>query len=135
MNSIYQKFMKIERGCEISPTTPVGMHPALVTVQDVGEVVVAAEAEGELADHDVIFRTRALLASLRLYHPVPSHRSSAVTARPVGLLTENPWTGLVPLLADVFPLWPVVKAHAVTTLTVGTLLTCKVAMAHSNPPF
>ena len=135
MNSIYQKIIKIERGCEISPTTPFEVHPALVAVRGVVEVVAAAETESELVDRDMIFRTPALLTSLRLYHPVPRHRLSAVTACPVGLLAEDSRIGLAPLLADVLPLRPMVKAHAVMTLTVWTLLACKVAMVHSNPPF
>ena len=135
MNSIYQKNIKIERGCEISPTTPVGTLWLQHAVVGVVEVVDAAEAENEPVDLDVIFRASAFLASLRLYHLVPRHRLSTVATRPVGLLAEDSWIGLAPFLADVFPLRPVVKAHAVTTLTVGTLLACKVAMVHSNPPF
>src|SRR3989338_5708594 len=136
MNSIYQKIIKIERGCEISPTTPFEVRLALVVagvvevVAGVVEVVAAAETESELVDHDVIFRAPALLAPLRLYHHVPRHLLSAVTACPVGLLAEDSWIGLVPLLTDVFPLRPVVKAHTMTTLTVGTLLTCKIVMVH-----
>ena len=136
MNSIYQKIIKIERGCEISPTTPFEVHPALVAVRVVEMVVVAAtETENELVNHEVIFRAPALLASLCLYHPVPRHCLSTVAACPVGLLAEDSWIPLSPLLADVLPLRPMVKAHAVMTLTVWTLLACKVAMVHSNPPF
>ena len=138
MNSIYQKIIKIERGCEISPTTPFEVHPALVAVRVVEMVVVAAtETENELVNHEVIFRAPALLASLCLYHPVPRHCLSTVAACPVGLLAEDSWIPLSPLLADVLPLRPVAKAHAVTTLTVGTLLTCKIVivMVHNNPPF
>ena len=132
MNSIYQKILKINWSCEISPTTPVGT-PWLHAVVDVFEVVAATEAESELVYRDVIFRAPTLLAPLRLYHPVPRHRLSTVTTRPVGL--EDSWIGLAPLLTDVFPLRSVVKAHAVTTLAAGTLLACKIAMVHSNPPF
>ena len=135
MNSIYQKIIKIERGCEISPTTPFEVHPALVAVRGVVEVVAAAETESELVDRDMIFRTPALLTSLRLYHPVPRHRLSAVTACPVGLLAEDSWIGLVPLLTDVFPLRFVVKTRTVTTLAVGILLACKIVMVHNNSPF
>ncbi len=137
MNSIYQKILKIERGCEISPTTPVGVCPSLevVVAWAVIEVVSAAETECECVECDVVLGSPAFLALLRLYHLVPRHRLSAVAACPVGLLTEDSWIGLSPLLADVFPLRPVVKAHTMTTLTVGTLLACKVAMVHSNPPF
>ena len=140
MNLIYQKNTKRERGCEIFPTTPVGtprLHAVVVDAVVVGgvEVVAATEAESELVDLDVIFRASALLAPLRLYHPVPRHRLSTVATRPVGLLAEDSRIGLAPLLADVLPLRPMVKAHAVTTLTVWTLLACKVAMVHSNPPF
>ena len=134
MNSIYQKNTKREGGCEISLTTPVGT-PWLRVVVGVVEVIAAAEAESELGDLDVIFRASALLAPLRLYHLVSRHRLSAVPTRPVGLLSEDSWIGLAPLFTDVFPLRSVVKAHTVTTLTVGTLLACKVAMVHSNPPF
>ncbi len=104
-------------------------------VAGVLEMVAATKAKSELADYGLIFRAPALLASLRLYHPVPSHRSSAVTTPPVGLPPENPWIGLVPLLADILPLRPVIKAHAMTTPIAGTLLTCKIVMVHNNPPF
>jgi hypothetical protein len=133
MNSIYQKNIKIERGCEISPTTPV--VPPRLGVRDVVEVVAAAEAECEGIVHDSILGSAALPTPLRLHSLVPRHRLSAVASRPVGLLTEDSWTGHVLLLTDVFPLRPVVKAHVVTTLTVGILLACKVAMVHSEPPF
>ena len=129
MNSIYQKNIKRERGREISPTTPVETS-RLCVARDVVEVVAATEAESELVYRDVIFRAPTLLAPLRLYHPVPRHRLSTVTTRPVGLLAEDSWIGLAPLLADVLPLRPVIKAHAVMTL-----LACKVAMVHSDPPF
>ena len=98
-------------------------------------MVTAAEAECEVAVQDVIFRSPALPTSPRMHFLVLRHRSSAATTRPVGLRTEDSWIGLAPLLTDVFPLRPVVKAPAVTTLTVGTPPTCKIAMVHSNPPF
>src|SRR3989344_5752143 len=135
MNSIYQKIIKIERGCEISLTTPVETSRLHVVVRDVVEVVAAAEAECEVVVRDVILGSAALPTPPRLHFLVPRHRASAVATRPVGLLAEDSRIGLAPLLADVLPLWPVVKAHAVTTLTVWTLLTCKVAIVHSDPPF
>jgi len=134
MNSIYQKIIKMERGCETSPTTPVETS-RLNVVRDDGEAVPAAEAECEVAVRDVILGSAALPTPLRLHFLVPRHRLSTVAPRPVGLLAEDPRIGLPPLLTDVFPLRPVVKAHAVTTLTMGTLLVRKIAMVHSNPPF
>ena len=133
MNSIYQKIIKMERGCETSPTTPVETS-RLNVVRDDGEAVPAAEAECEVAVRDVILGSAALPTPPRLHFLVPRHRASAVATRPVGLLAEDSWIGLAPLLTDVPPRL-VVKAHAVTTLTMGTLLVRKIAMVHSNPPF
>ena len=134
MNSTYQKIIKTERSCEISLTTPV-VPPRLVVVRDVVEVVAAAEAEYEVVVRDVILGSAALPTPPRLHFLVPRHRLSTVATRPVGLLAEDSRIGLAPLLADVLPLRPMVKAHAVTTLTMGTLLVRKIAMVHSNPPF
>ena len=126
----------MERGCETSPTTAVETS-RLHAVMVVGEVVAAAEAECEIVVRDVVLGPSALPTLLRLHFLVPRHRLSAVAACPVGLLAEDSWIPLSPLLADVLPLRPVAKAHAVTTLTVGTLLTCKIVivMVHNNPPF
>ncbi len=125
--------MKIERGCEISPTTPVE-RPLVVRRRGHVGGATAAEAECEVVIHDSILGSAAPLTPPRPHFLVPRHRPSAVATCPIGLLAEDSWIGLPPLL-DVLPLRPVVKAHAVTTLTVGTLLACKVAMVHSNPPF
>ncbi len=104
-------------------------------VRGVGEVVAAAEAECEVVVRDVVLDPSALPTPPRLHFLVPCHRLSTVAASPVSLLAEDSWMWLSPLLADVFPLRPVVKAHTVTTLTVEMLLTCKVAIVHSDPPF
>ena len=125
----------MERGCETSLTTPVETSRLHVVVRDVVEVVAAAEAECEVVVRDVILGSAALPTPPRLHFLIPRHRLSTVATRPVGLLAEDSRIGLAPLLADVLPLRPMVKAHAVTTLTVWTLLACKVAMVHSNPPF
>ena len=129
MNLIYQKNIKRERGREISPTTPVETS-RLCVARDVVEVVAATEAECEVAVCDVILGSAAPPTPLRLHFLVPRHRLSTVAPFPVGLLAEDSWIGLAPLLADVLPLRPVIKAHAVMTL-----LACKVAMVHSDPPF
>ena len=104
-------------------------------MREAGEVVAATEAKCEVVILDVVFRSPALPTPPRLYFLVPRHQLSAVATRPVGLLTEDLWIGLAPLLTDVSPLRSVVKAHAMTTLTVRILLACKVALVHSNPPF
>ena len=83
----------------------------------------------------MVFRSPALLAPLRLHFLHPRHRFATAPSKPPGLHAEDSWIGLVPLLADVFPLRPVVKAPAMTTLTLGTLLTCKIVMVHNNSPF
>jgi len=114
---------------------PVGILRRLPVARNVGEVVAAAEAECEVVVRDVVLGPSALPTLPHLHFLVPRHRLSAVATRPVGLLAEDSWIGFPPLLADVFPLRPVVKAHAVTTLTVWTLLTCKIVMVHNNPPF
>lgn len=98
-------------------------------------MVAAAEAEYEAVVRYVIFGTSAFTTPLRLHFFVLRHRLAAATVHPGGLLTEDSWIGLAPHFTDVFPLRSVVKAPAVNTLTVGILLTCKVAMVHSNPPF
>ena len=121
----------MKRGCKISPTTPVAPSRLDVAL-DVVQVVAAAEAECDVVVHDVIFRAPTLLTPLRLYHPVPRHRLSAVAMRPVGLLAQDSRIGHAPLLTDILPLRPVIKAHAMTTLTVGALLVSKIAMVHSN---
>ena len=123
------------KGLQISPATPVETSRLVVVARAVVEVVAAAEAECETVVLDVVFRSPALLASLRLHHFVPRHRLSATTTLPVGLLAEDSWVGLRLLLTDVFPLWSVAKTHAVNARTVGILLTCKITMVHSNPPF
>ena len=99
------------------------------------EAPTAAATECEVVVLDVVFRSPALLAPLRLHFLHLRHRFATAPSKPPGLHAEDSWIGLVPLLADVFPLRPVVKAHAVTTLTMGTLLVRKIAMVHSNPPF
>jgi len=135
MNSIYQKIIKIERGCKIYPATPIGTLRRLILVRNVVEVVAATEAECEVVVRDVILGSAALPTPPRLHFLVPRHRLSTVATCPVGLLAEDSWIGLAPLLADVFPLRSVAKAYAVTTLTVWILLTCKVVMVHNNLPF
>ncbi len=106
-----------------------------MAVRDVVEVVAAAEAECEVVVRDVILGSAALPTPPRLHLLVPRHRLSTVANRPVGLLAEDSRIGLASLLADVFPLWSVVKAHAVMTLTVWVLLTRKIVMVHNNSPF
>ncbi|MBI5306251.1 hypothetical protein HZB04_01555 [Candidatus Wolfebacteria bacterium] len=101
----------------------------------VREAPTAAATECEAVVLDVVFRSPALLAPLRLHFLHLRHRFAAAPSKPPGLLAEDSWIELVPLLADVFPLRPVVKAPAMTTLTVGTLLACKIVMVHNNPPF
>ena len=86
---VHSKIKKKEKDCKISPATLVGVDRALPTGRGVVEVVTAAETECEFVDIDVIFRSPALLASLRLHHSVPRHRPSAVSARPVGFLAED----------------------------------------------
>ncbi|MBI1999466.1 MAG: hypothetical protein HYS74_02320 [Parcubacteria group bacterium] len=100
------------------------------------EVIAAAEAECEATVRDANHGSAALPTPPRPDFSVPRHRLSAVAFCPVGLLhAEDRWIGLASLLADVLPIRVVVKAHAMTTLTVaGTFLACKVAMVHSNPP-
>ncbi|OGZ06888.1 MAG: hypothetical protein A2942_00425 [Candidatus Lloydbacteria bacterium RIFCSPLOWO2_01_FULL_50_20] len=134
MKLIYSKIKKNEKGCEISLTTPVETS-RLHAVMVVGEVVAAAEAECEIVVRDVVLGPSALPTLLRLHFLVPRHRLSAVAACPVGLLAEDSWIGLVPLLTDVFPLRFVVKTRTVTTLAVGILLACKIVMVHNNSPF
>ena len=95
----------------------------------------AAEAECEVVVRDVIFLSLALLASLRLHLLVPRHRCAATASELVSLLPKDSWIWLAPLVTDVFPLRSVVKAPAMTTLAVGTLLACKIVMVHNNPPF
>ena len=107
----------------------------IVATWAVIKVVATAEAERESVERDIVLGSPALPTPPRLHFLVPRHRLSTVATRPVGLLAEDPRIGLAPLLADVLPLWPVVKAPAVNTLTVGTLLTCKIVMVHNNPPF
>jgi len=99
-----------------------------------GVVAVAAtEAECEVVVHGVVLGPSALPTLLRLHFLVPLHQLSTVATLPVGLLAD--WIGLAPLLTDVLPIRLVVMAHAVNTLTVEILLTCKVAIVHSDPPF
>ena len=98
-------------------------------------MVAAAEAEREVAVRDVVLGSAALPTPPCLHFLIPRHRLSAVANRPAGLLTEDSRIGFASLLADVFPLWSVVKAHTMTTLIVGTLLICKIVMVHSDPPF
>ena len=109
--------------------------PPRLIVRLVGEVIAAAEAECKEGVLDVVFCSPTFLAPFRLHFLVPSHQFPAVATRPVCLLAEDSWIGLVPLLTDIFPLRSVVKAHAVNTRVVGGLLVRKVAMVHSKPPF
>ena len=99
------------------------------------EAPTATATECEGVGLAVVFRSPALLAPLRLHFLHPRHRFATAPSKPPGLHAEDSWIGLVPLLADVFPLRPVVKAPAMTTLTLGTLLTCKIVMVHNNSPF
>ncbi|MEK7578969.1 MAG: hypothetical protein AAB460_00330 [Patescibacteria group bacterium] len=99
-------------------------------------MVAAAEAECEVVVRDVILGSATLATPPRLDFLVPRHGLSAVATHPVGLLAEDSRIELAPLLTDVLPLRPVVKAHAVATLTVwALLLTFKIVMVHNNPPF
>lgn len=98
-------------------------------------MVAATEAECEVVAFYLIFDPPTLPTPLRLHFLVPRHLLFAVATRPVGLLAEDSWIGLHPLLADVLPLRIVVQAHAVSTLGVGMFLTSRIAMGHSNPPF
>ncbi|MBI2439192.1 MAG: hypothetical protein HYV45_01150 [Candidatus Moranbacteria bacterium] len=95
----------------------------------------AAEAKSEAVMCDVIFLSATFLAPFCLYFFVSRHRCTATASRPVGLFAEDSWIWLAPLVAGVFPLRPVVQAHAVATLTVCALLACKIAMVHSSSPF
>ena len=130
MNLIYSKIKKKEWGCKISPATPVGTCRLHAVGRKVREAPTAAATECEVVVLDVVFRSPALLAPLRLHFLHLRHRFATAPSKPPGLLAEDSWIGLAPLLADVLPLRPVIKAHAVMTL-----LACKVAMVHSNPPF
>jgi len=93
------------------------------------------EAERDAVLRDNVLHSSTLLALLCLHGHMPRHRFPTATGYPVGLLAEDSWIGLAPFLTDVFPLWPVVKALAVNTLAVGTLLVCVIVMVHNNPPF
>jgi hypothetical protein len=136
MNFFHLKINKRERGREISLTTPVGTCRLYVVVgRRVCEVSAAAVAECDVVVRDVIFLPSALLASLRLHFLHLRHRLAAAPSEPPGLLAEDSRIGLEPLLTDVFPLRPMIQAPAVNTLAVGILLSCKVTMVHSNPPF
>lgn len=125
----------MKRDCKIFPVTPVVSSRLVLVRDDVGEVIATAEAECEVVVRNVILGSAALPTPPRQHFFVPRHRLSAVATQPVCPLVENSWIGFPPLLTDVFPLRPVVKAHAMTTLSMGILLGCKVAMVHSNPPF
>lgn len=135
MNLFHLKINKRERGCEISLTTPVGTCLYVVVGRRVCEAPTAAVAECNVVVRDVIFLPSALLASLCLHFLHLRHRLAAAPSEPPGLLAEDSWIGLEPLLTDVFPLRSVVKAPAVNTLAVWILLTCKIAMFHSTSSF
>ncbi|PIQ68942.1 MAG: hypothetical protein COV91_01285 [Candidatus Taylorbacteria bacterium CG11_big_fil_rev_8_21_14_0_20_46_11] len=107
----------------------------VVVLEVVGEVVATTQTEREEVVRDAILGSAALPTPPCLHYLVPRHRLSTVATHPVGLLAEDSWIWLAPLLTDELPLWSVVKAHAVTTLTVWTLLTCKTVMVHNNSPF
>lgn len=98
-------------------------------------VATTAEAECNVMVLDVILGSATLLAPLLLHFLHHCHRCAAAPGEPPGLLAKDSRIRFVPPLADVLPLWPVVKTPTVTTLTEATLLVCKVAMVHSNPPF
>ena len=135
MKFIYLKIKKKEWGCKISPATPVGTCRLHAVGRKVREAPTAAATECEVVVLDVVFRSPALLAPLRLHFLHLRHRFATAPSKPPGLLAEDSWIVLAPLLADVFPLRHVVKAPAMNTLTVGTLIACKIVMVHNNPPF
>ena len=75
MNLIYQKFIKRERGCEISPTTPVRTCRLRYVGGQVCEAPTAAATECEIVVHDVILRSPAFLALFGLYLFYLCHRA------------------------------------------------------------
>ena len=98
------------------------------------EALTTAETECEVVVLDVVLRSPAQLALPCLNFLHLRHRLSATPSEPPGLLAEDSWIGLALHITDVFPVRLVVKASAMTTLTVGALLTCKILMVHNNPP-
>ncbi len=98
-------------------------------------MIATAEAKCEIVVRHVVLGPSTLPATLCLHFLVARHRITAASAGPVGLLPEDSWIWLSPLLSDVLPFWSMVQTPAVNTLTVGILLTCELAIVHNNPPW
>ena len=120
----------------LSPPPQASHHQTLLPILGFVRVVTTAETKSMFICLHSIGHPSALFAPLRLHHLEPGHTLATATDRPVGLLEpEETRVWHTAFLADIFPLRPVIKASAMSTLPVGTLLDRGIVIVHNNSPF
>ena len=112
--------------------SPRAEMPVLELANNGSKVVAATETKREVVVCHHLLSATALPATTSLDLLIPSHWFPTMACEPIGLHAKESRTGFTSFLADVFPLGPVIQAHAVNTLPMGALL---VAIVHSNSPF